>query len=183
MRHLPREVLAKPGVDFATPYEIATRHAAAAELPIPRPFSWADQERDLTAWLGNPMQRAAHSRLYAMLPYVRAAAAHGADDLLADWRKLSTSDHVYYMATKHAADGDVHEYFSPYDSPHDAFLNFVYALDDLQQRVTRATSGIRQPTRRDKLERTVLPIRDQLGGLQQDRRDLHRHLQQGQDHG
>lgn len=183
MRHLPRQVLAKPGVEFATPSEIATQQQVVSELAIPREFSWADQERDLSAWLGNPMQREAHARLYAMLPDVRAAAARGHDDLLGDWRKLTTSDHVYYMCTKFAADGDVHEYFSPYDSPHDAFLNFVYALDDLKQRVAEATSARRQPTRRDKLERTVLPIRDQLGGLQQDRRDLHRHLEQGEDHG
>ncbi len=186
MRHLPSHVLAK-GVEFATPSEIAAEHQALGELPIElsiaRPFSWADQERDLSAWLGNPMQREAHALLYAMLPDVRAADAKGHHDLMADWRKLTTSDHVYYMCTKFASDGDVHEYFSPFDSPHDAFLNFVYALDDLRQRVTRAASAKRQPTKRDQIERTILPLRDQLGSLQQDRRDLHRDLQQGQDHG
>jgi len=186
MRNLPREVLARPGLRFATPFEIATTAGAAAELAIPRPFSWADQERDLSAWLGNPMQRDAHDRLYRLLPDVRAAAASGHTRLLDDWRKLSTSDHVYYMCTKFASDGDVHEYFSPYDSPHDAYLHFVYVLDDLRQQVALALARSPQPHKTNKrgtIERSVLPVRDQLGGLQQDRRDLHRHLEQGQDHG
>lgn len=186
MRQLPREVLAQPGVGFATPSEIATTCPVHAELAIPRAFSWADQERDLSAWLGNPMQRDAHARLYALLPEVRAAVANGRSDFLEQWRKLSTSDHVYYMSTKFASDGDVHEYFSPYDSPHDAYLHFVYVLDDLRQRLSAALSHkpqSRKPNKRGTIERTVLPVRDQLGGLQQDRRDLHRHLEQGQDDG
>jgi alpha-amylase len=184
MRHVPREVLAKPGVAFATPSEIATACEPVAELPIPRPFSWADQERDLTAWLGNPMQRDAHRRLYQLAANAKLAAERGKPELLAEWRRLTTSDHVYYMCTKFASDGDVHEYFSPYDSPHDAYLNFVCCLDDLEQRLVRAVATKPQPKKAKKrgtLERPVLPVRDQLGGLQQDRRDLHRHLEQGQD--
>lgn len=186
MRQLPREVLAQPGVGFATPSEVAAAQAVHEELPIPRTFSWADQERDLSAWLGNPMQLDAHERLYRLLPAVRTAAGNGHCQLLDEWRRLSTSDHVYYMCTKFASDGDVHEYFSPYDSPHDAYLHFVYVLDDLKQRVERALAPAPQPNKPNKrgsIERTVLPVRDQLGGLQQDRRDLHRHLEQGQDHG
>jgi alpha-amylase len=153
MRDLPRQVLARPGVGFATPSEIATTAAAADELAIPRPFSWADQERDLSAWLGNPMQRDAHRRLYELLPRVRSAVASGASDLLEVWRRLSTSDHVYYMSTKFAADGDVHEYFSPYDSPHDAYLHFVHVLDDLRQRLDAGAFLSRNQTERQARQR------------------------------
>ena len=84
------------------------------------------------------MQRAAHEALYALGPDVRRAAARGAPGLLDDWRRLTTSDHVYYMCTKWRSDGDVHEYFSPYRGPHDAFVNFMNVLDDLAGRVERA---------------------------------------------
>ena len=186
MRHLPGHVLEDPRFEFATPAEVAARHSDVTELAIPRPFSWADQERDLSAWLGNPMQREAHRRLYRIGADVQRAAAGGHKALLAEWRKLSTSDHVYYMCTKFASDGDVHEYFSPYDSPHVAYLNYVYALDDLEGRVARALStkpATKTPRKRGTLDRSVLPVPDQLGGLQEGRRDLHRHLEQGEDNG
>ena len=79
-----------------------------------------------------------HARLYALLPKMRAAATAGKPELLATWRKLSTSDHVYYMSTAWSSDGDVHEYFTPYDSPHDSFILYMNVLDDLEQRAERA---------------------------------------------
>ncbi len=136
MRALPGHVLENPRLDFATPAEVSARHAPAAELAYPRPISWADAERDLSAWLGNHMQRAAHGALYDI-----AAAARAAPPELYDaWRKLSTSDHTYYMSTKFAADsdGDVHEYFSPYDTPHDAFITYMNVLEDLSTRIEEA---------------------------------------------
>jgi len=135
MRHLPKFVLADERFSFATPSEVAAAHEPVAELDIPHTLSWADKERDLTAWLENDMQKEAHRRLYALLPRVRAAAAAGHPELLATWRKLSTSDHVYYMSTKWHSDGDVHEYFTPYDSPHDSYIIFMHVLDDLEARV------------------------------------------------
>jgi alpha-amylase len=152
MRHLPRFVLADERFSFRTPSEVAAAHEAVAELDVPEPLSWADAERDLTAWLGNDMQKDAHARLYELLPAVRDAAAAGHPEFLAEWRKLSTSDHVYYMSTKWQSDGDVHEYFSPYDSPHDAYVNFMNALEDLSIRVANAlphsTKKRRTPKRR-----------------------------------
>ena len=115
MRHLPRFVLADERFEFRTPGEVAATHEPVAELDVPWTLSWADKERDLTAWLENDMQREAHRRLYELLPRARAAAEAGHPEFLADWRKLSTSDHVYYMSTKWHSDGDVHEYFTPYD--------------------------------------------------------------------
>lgn len=137
MRHLPKYVLAHEHLAFATPAETAAAHAVDEELDIAETLSWADKERDLTAWLGNDMQKDAHRRLYALLPRAREAAERGFPEHLAAWRKLSTSDHVYYMSTKWHSDGDVHEYFTPYDSPHDSFIFFMNVLDDLASRIER----------------------------------------------
>jgi alpha-amylase len=141
MRHLPELVLAHPHLEFATPSEIAARGHPAAPLAIPRAFSWADAERDLTAWIGNPMQNAAHRGLYELLPRVLRAASSGRPDLYRTWKKLSTSDHVYYMCTKFLSDQDVHEYFSPYSTPHEAFVTFMNVLDDFSRRVERVLAG------------------------------------------
>jgi alpha-amylase len=142
MEHMPAHVLKSDHLAFRTPAEAALAHAPVARLDIPNPVSWADTERDLTAWLGNQMQREAHRALYALLPAARAAAesgtAHGAD-LLERWRRLSTSDHVYYMCTKWFADGDVHKYFTPYATPHDAFIAYMNVIDDLARRLETAT--------------------------------------------
>jgi len=138
MRHLPKFVLADPRFSFQTPSEVAAANEPVAELDIPETLSWADKERNLSAWLGNEMQRDAHQKLYELAPRVRAASRLGRTDLLAAWRKLTTSDHVYYMSTKWHSDGDVHEYFTPYDSPHDSFIIFMHVLDDLSARVERA---------------------------------------------
>ena len=137
MRALPEQVLENPRFDFATPAEVARRYPPRSAITFPRPISWADAERDLSAWLGNPMQRAAHEAIYELAPGARAAAESGAPELYEDWRKLTTSDHTYYMSTAHVADsdGDVHEYFSPYDTPHDAFITFMNVVEDLSSRI------------------------------------------------
>jgi alpha-amylase len=135
MRHLPKHLLADPRVSFATPAEVARSQEPVEELFVPEPISWADAERDVTAWLGNPMQQTAHEALYALAGDVRRAAQRGHGELMVAWRRLTTSDHVYYMSTKHQSDGDVHEYFTPYDSPHDSFMVFMDVLDDLGRRV------------------------------------------------
>ena len=107
------------------------RRPPVGPLSCPAPTSWADQERDTSAWLGNRLQSAAHERLYQLGVAVKAA---GDPSLIDRWRRLTTSDHVYYMCTKWFADGDVHQYFSPYDSPYDAFIAFMNVLEDLEQR-------------------------------------------------
>jgi alpha-amylase len=137
MQDLPQALLAHDNLDFATPREVAAAHDAVAKLDIPRPMSWADAERDLTAWLGNQMQKAAHEALYGLLPKVLELAERGSDGAYRKWRKLSTSDHVYYMSTKWFSDGDVHQYFSPYATPHDAFISFMNVFDDLAREVER----------------------------------------------
>ena len=110
-------------------------------VDVPHLVSWADTERDLSAWLGNPMQHNAIQELYNLENQIKAT---GDPDLLDDWRKLQTSDHFYYMCTKWFADGDVHKYFNPYDSPYDSYINFMNVLDHLRSRCSAKT-----PSRRD----------------------------------
>jgi alpha-amylase len=119
---------------FLTVSEAAAAHRPVGEYSSEQFISWADTERDLSAWLGNPLQDNAIAQLYEIEPAVRDRHAAGDPWILEDWRKLTTSDHFYYMCTKYWADGDVHKYFSPYDSPYDAYINFMNVLDNLRSR-------------------------------------------------
>lgn len=117
---------------FYTVSEAIDTHQPAGEISMPHTVTWADSERDLTAWLGNSMQQEALQHLYAL---EEGIIRSGDMQLISDWRNLQTSDHVYYMCTKWFTDGDVHAYFSPYDSPYDAFLYFMNALRDVRYRL------------------------------------------------
>lgn len=99
---------------------------------VPEPISWADVDRDLTAWRGNSFQWDTLEKIYELQPQLYAAKN---EKLLDDWRRLQTSDHFYYMCTKWAADGDVHAYFSPYKSPFEAYRRFCVVLADLKLRL------------------------------------------------
>lgn len=129
---LPNELLKHPDNDFVTPSEAVKRYKPTAKLNIPQFISWADVERDLSAWLSNEMQRDAISQLFRLEKPVYAS---NNQDLLKAWQSLTTSDHFYYMCTKWFADGDVHKYFNPYDSPYDAFRYFMNVLADLKYRL------------------------------------------------
>ena len=146
MRAVPGYLLEDPRFDFRTPIEIAERFPPRAEITCPTPISWADAERDLSAWLRNPMQLAAHEALYDLLPDVLRVAEAGDPRFLDIWRRLTTSDHVYYMSTKFFSDGDVHEYFTPYESPYDSYVVFMNVLDDLSTRVREALSPLTTST-------------------------------------
>lgn len=141
MKHLPAEVLKQERFAFRAPGEVAAGLQPVGELSIPDAVSWADAERDVSAWIGNPMQRHAHDALYALREDLLKISTADAAELRDSWRRLTTSDHVYYMATKRASDNDVHEYFSPYGRPHDAFMTFMNVLDDLRARVARELTG------------------------------------------
>lgn len=135
MRHLPERILAHPDWNFATPSQVIDWYPARAELPFHRLTSWADLERDLTAWRGNRMQHSALSQAYEMGARLKEKYGANLDPLVLDtWRKLLTSDHYYYMCTKWFADGDVHAYFSPYESPYEAFINFMNVMRDFRER-------------------------------------------------
>lgn len=133
MNHLPQELM-KKGIGFRTPSEVADGELPIAELDVHHAVSWADLERDLSAWLGNKMQHSAVDEIYAL---EKAIKESGDKTLLRDWRRLLTSDHLYYMCTKWFSDGDVHKYFNPYDSPYDSYVSFMNILNDIVVRLRR----------------------------------------------
>lgn len=117
---------------FMTLTESIDNYQPVDFVDIPNTITWADNERDLTAWLGNPMQ---HNAIVALYELESSILATNDLNLIEDWRKLQTSDHFYYMCTKWFNDGDVHAYFSPYDTPYEAFTNFMNSYHDLKFRL------------------------------------------------
>ncbi len=132
MEHLPNEILKHKDNKFILPSEAVKTLQPKAELDIHNLMSWADVERDLSAWLGNKMQQSALKQIYLIEKDVLAT---GNRQLIEDWRRLQTSDHFYYMCTKYFNDGDVHKYFNPYDSPYDSFIAFMNVLNDVILRI------------------------------------------------
>lgn len=128
---LPR-FAAERGIEFITPSEAVSKIKSVAELGVPFPMSWADEARDTSAWLGNQLQKEAFDKLYSVAERVRLC-----DDrrLKQDWYYLQASDHFFYMSTKHQADGEIHSLYSPYDSPYQAFTNYMNVLADFIVRV------------------------------------------------
>ena len=134
MKALPKVALGA-GIEFATVSEAAKKYQPVAVLHCPHVMSWADEERDITAWLGNELQNEAFAKLYGLKEKI--AKLKNADfDYV--WNFMQTSDHFYYMATKWLSDGDVHSYFNPYDSAYDAFINYMNVLSDFQIEVEKA---------------------------------------------
>ncbi len=127
--HLPHEILKHEDNDFVTPSEAIGRYKPVAELDFPHFVSWADVERDLSAWRGNRLQEEALKQIYLLETAVKLSSNPRMTD---EWRKLQTSDHFYYMCTKWFNDGDVHKYFNPYDSPYDAFITYMNILNDFR---------------------------------------------------
>lgn len=117
---------------FITPTEAIERLQPVSAIKVPQPISWADEERDLTAWLGNELQDEAFNKLYALLPQIENCKDA---KLLKDWSFIQSSDHLYYMSTKYFSDGDVHTYFNPYETPYQAFSNFMNILSDFAIRL------------------------------------------------
>ena len=128
LRHLPREVAKHPHLGFALPHEVAERYEATDTIEVPNAISWADTERDVSAWLHNPMQHKCFETLRRLAAPVRASRD---PELVHAWRLLQTSDHLYYCCTKFFGDQDIHTYFSPYDSPYVAFANYMNVLESL----------------------------------------------------
>jgi alpha-amylase len=120
------------GGRFVTPSEAIARFAPRGQVHAPRLVSWADEARDASAWVGNRLQRHALDQLYAIKHDVLGS---GDVDLITSWRRLTTSDHLYYMSTKSLADGTVHQYFNPYGSPYEAYITFMNVLADIEGRV------------------------------------------------
>jgi len=136
LRHFPVEALRHPHISFATAREVASI-PPVGEIDVPTPVSWADMERDTSAWLGNDMQRDAFRLIHELAPL--AKAADGEHKHI--WRLLQSSDHLYYLCTKNWADGDVHKYFSPYDNPFEGYMNFMNILQDLKLQLENEHGG------------------------------------------
>ncbi|HEV2403478.1 MAG TPA: glycoside hydrolase family 57 protein [Candidatus Saccharimonadales bacterium] len=133
LEQLPKEWLKQEGNGFMTVSQAIESHEPADRIDAPDTITWADVERDLSAWLGNKMQTEAITALYGL---ERKIMKTGDPVLLEDWRRLQTSDHFYYMCTKWFNDGDIHAYFSPYENPYDAFITYINAFHDLQYRLS-----------------------------------------------
>jgi len=137
MKALPAKIFAETDFEFATPAELGEKLQPVSSISVPYPISWADEERDLTAWLGNDLQQEAFNKLYQLYEKIK----HSNDpQIQKDWLYLQNSDHFYYMSTKWFSDGDVHKYFNPYSSPYDAFINYMNVLSDYIIRVEDGSS-------------------------------------------
>ncbi|MCL2738836.1 MAG: glycoside hydrolase family 57 protein [Bacteroidales bacterium] len=144
MRHLPEAILRQGDFELLTPAETAAKHQPVAPLHVPFASSWADEERDVSAWLGNELQNEAFSKLYALEEEVKAK---NKPELLAHFRDLQASDHFYYMCTKYFSDGAVHKYFNPYPTPYEAFINYMNVISDFQIRVGQTAGKTRAKTK------------------------------------
>lgn len=134
LRKLPEQVFENSDFQFLTPAEVVDQFQPISPMHVRYPISWADEERDLTAWLGNEMQNEAFDRLYQLEEKMKNVSD---PKLRHDWNLLQTSDHFYYQCTKWFSDGDVHKYFNPYESPYDAFINFMNVLADFKLEVNK----------------------------------------------
>jgi len=133
-RALPKQVFARTNFKFNTPTEIASKLQPVSGVSVPYPISWADEERDVTAWVGNEMQDEAFDNLYNLSQRVRKSKN---PDIQRDWLYLQSSDHFYYMCTKWFSDGAVHKYFNPYSTPYEAFINYMNVLSDFIGRLDK----------------------------------------------
>jgi alpha-amylase len=149
---LPGMLMRHPDTSFKTPTETVSSYEPIGEYDVPEVLTWADTDRDLTAWTGNDIQRDALAATYRLEPDVLAT---NDAKLIETWRRLTTSDHFYYMCTKWSHDGDVHAYFSPYQSPYDAYIAFMNALSDLQLRVNYAKVAREEAERAQALRATI----------------------------
>ena len=132
LEHLPKAVFENSKITFATPSEIVAKFQPVSIVSVPQPISWADEERDLTAWLGNELQDEAFRKLYELTDRMKRVTDYA---MIKDWNYLQVSDHFYYMCTKFFSDGEVHKYFNPYESPYEAFINYMNVLSDFKLRL------------------------------------------------
>ncbi len=139
MRALPEAVLSDGTFDFVTPSQATRKYKPVASLDVPDAISWADEERDVSAWLGNELQQEAFNKVYAMTEKLSIV---GSPELWEDFGHLQESDHFYYMCTKFFSDGEVHKYFNPYDTPYEAFINYMNVLSDFQIRLDEARAAL-----------------------------------------
>ena len=159
---LPAKVLNSSDFVFETPSNIINKLQPIAVANVPFPTSWADEERDITAWLGNDMQNEAFEKLYEISEKVYQIDD---EELLQDWDYLQTSDHFYYMSTKWFSDGEVHAYFNPYNNPYEAFINYMNVLSDFSIRVNRIIPDKNEDLEIVRLNHTVTEQKNEIKAL------------------
>jgi alpha-amylase len=152
LSHLPGAILKKTPYRFMTPSEVADTLQPVSAISVPYPVSWADEERDITAWLGNELQTAAFDKLYDLTQKVYNCKY---EQIRKDWIYLQSSDHFYYMSTKFFSDGAVHAYFNPYETPYDAFMNYMNVLSDFEIRLDRMCPATDEQIEILKLESSI----------------------------
>ena len=145
MKAMPAAVLSQGDICFSTVSEAAKSSQPVGVLHCPHVMSWADEERDVTAWLGNELQNEAFSKLYALKDKVKALKNADYEYV---WNFMQTSDHFYYMATKWLSDGDVHSYFNPYGSSYEAFINYMNVLSDFEIEIDKALAAKSKKSRK-----------------------------------
>lgn len=162
LEHLPESVFQHTNFSFELPTQIIKKQQPIAVANVPYPISWADEERDLSAWLGNDMQKEAFEKLYVLAPKVKQIKD---SKILQDWEYLQTSDHFYYMSTKWFSDGEVHAYFNPYPSPYDAFINYMNVLSDFAFRVNSIIPDKEENKAIMKLNKTIEKQKEEIKKL------------------
>jgi len=143
MRALPERIFSHSDFSFNTPSELSEKLQPMSAIHVEEPISWADEERDLTAWLGNDLQDDAFNNLYVLEEMVRNSSD---PKIHSDWCYLQASDHFYYMCTKWFSDGDVHKYFNPYGSPYEAYINYMNVISDFRLRLLGGSGDETLPT-------------------------------------
>lgn len=132
MYHMIHQVNNTDNINFTTPSQALIDYNSLDEYQAVELTSWADEERDLSAWRSNQLQEHALEKIYSLEAGIKST---GDSDLYTIWQRLTTSDHFYYMCTKYFNDGDVHQYFSPFDTPYNAYITYMNVVSDLEQRV------------------------------------------------
>jgi alpha-amylase len=132
LEEFPKAFLKKKDTSFVTPTEATKLFQPMAKIDVPQTISWADLERDTSAWMGNPLQDSALAEIYNLEKKVRKK---GDPALTSIWRKLQTSDHFYYMCTKWSSDGEVHRYFNHFENPEASWVTFQNVVNDFRRRL------------------------------------------------
>ncbi|MCK5730912.1 MAG: glycoside hydrolase family 57 protein [Draconibacterium sp.] len=152
LKTFPEAIIKNRNLKFSTPTEVVELLQPISVVSVPHPISWADEERDLTAWLGNKMQKEAFDKLYSLKQKMSECSDSA---LIKDWNYLQVSDHFYYMSTKTFSDGEVHSSFNPFDSPYEAFINYMNVLSDFKIRLDSLTPENEEKGEIAKLRKTI----------------------------
>lgn len=166
---IPTEILKHNKLRFGTPSDIVEKLQPVSAVHVPNTISWADEEKDLSAWLGNDLQEEAFNKLYDLLPRVEKCDDA---DLRKDWEYLQVSDHFYYMCTKFFSDGEVHMYFNPYDSPYEAFINYMNVLSDFTLRLDQLVPENETELQLATLQKTILAKESKIKMLEIENKKL-----------